>query len=284
MLTTAVRTMTTKRNDKLDVEELVVTPEMAVAFLEANKHNRPLNDQHVKRLCRQIVEDKWIVNGDSIKFADTGDVLDGQHRLWAVIYAKLPIRTLVVRGVPNRAFNTIDTLRKTRSAADMLYLRGMTKYRQVAAGGLMWLVRYERGIIEDWKAPQNRIENSDVERAFERHSAMAHAAERAAQLRYVHVPTMLAFVYYVIAQQNESVANRMMDTLNDSTDATQDDPFFLLRAYMIARAKKPKDPVMTIALTFKAANAVARRRKLQALLWRRQGAVPEPFPLLELKG
>ena len=279
-----VRPMTIKHNDKLDVEELTITSEMAVVMLEANKHNRPLNDQHVKRLCRQIQEGKWIVNGDAIKFADTGDVLDGQHRLWAVIYAKMPIRTLVVRGIPNKAFATIDTLRKTRSAADMLYLRGMTKYRQVAAGGLSWMIRYERGVIEEWHAPQNRIENSDIEKAFEHHSAIAHAAERASQLKYVHTPSMLCFLYYVIAQQSDAVANRMMDTLNDATSATQDDPFFLLRAYMIARQKKPKDPVMTIALAFKAANAIARRRKLQALLWRRQGAVPEPFPLLELKG
>jgi len=279
---------TTKRNahpdpDHLEVTEVTITPEMAVEMLEANKHNRPLSDQHVKRLTRQIVEGKWIVNGDSIKFSESGDVLDGQHRLWAIIYARMAVRSLVVRGISNDAFATIDTVRKMRNGADMLHLMGMVKYRQIAAGALQWLVRYQRGVIEEWKAPENRVENADIEQAFAKHPQISIAAERAAQLRYVCTPTMLAFLYDAVAQQNEALADRMMNVLEDATNVSSDDPFFLLRSYMVQRMKKPKDPVMTVALTFKAANAAYRRRKIETLLWRRQGAVPEPFPLLEVR-
>jgi hypothetical protein len=229
------------------------------------------------------MEGKWIVNGDSIKFSVSGDVLDGQHRLWAVIYSKMAIRTLVVRGVDDRAFATIDALRKNRSASDLLHLRGLTKYRHITAGALQWLVRHERSVIEEWKAPQNRVENADVEKAFAEHPQVAHSAERASQLRYIYPAAMIAFLYYVVSEQNQSLAERMLDTLNDATGAGQNDPFFLLRAYMTSRTKLPKDPVMTIALAFKAANAESRGRKLQALLWRRQGVVPEPFPYLDVK-
>jgi hypothetical protein len=280
--------MTTKRNahpdrDHLEIAEVTITPELAVEMLEANKHNRPLSDQHVKRLSRQIIEGKWIVNGDSIKFSETGDVLDGQHRLWAIIYARMPVRTLVVRGIANEAFATIDAVRKMRTGADLLHLKGMVKYRQVAAGALQWMVRYQRGVIEEWKSPENRVENSDIEQAFAQHPQITTAAERASQLRYVCTPTMLAFLYDAIAQQNEQIADRMMNVLEDATNVSPDDPFFLLRSYMIQRHKKPKDPVVTVALTFKAANAAYRRRKMETLLWRRQGAVPEPFPLLEVR-
>lgn len=275
--------MPMKKSNLLGVEEVTITPEMAVSMLESNTYNRPLNDSHVKRLSRQIMEGKWIVNGDSIKFADSGDVLDGQHRLWACIYAKMPMTSLVVRGISKNAFATIDTLRKPRSASDILHLHGLTKYRMAAAGALGWVLRYERGVIEEWGSPQNRIENSDVEKAYTRHPNIAQAAERASKLSYVCTPSMLTFLYYEIARQNEVVAERMMETLNDAMSVSPEDPFFLLRAYMVTRMKKPKDPVMTIALAFKAANAAHRRRKLSALLWRRQGVVPEPFPILELK-
>jgi hypothetical protein len=270
-------------SNSITVEEVTITPEMAVDYLEANKHNRPLSDLHVGRLTRQITEGKWIFNGDAIKFSASGDVLDGQHRLWAIIYAKIAVRTLVVRGIDDKAFATIDTLRKARTAADMLYLRGMAKYRNVAAGALQWLVRYEKGNIEEWKKHENRVENADVEKIFAETPQIVHAAERGAQLRSIYNASVLAFLFHVMSQQNEAIAARMMATLNNATKAAQDDPFFLLRTYMTDRNKQPRDPLEAIALAFKAANAVHRHRKLQALLWRRQGVVPEPFPLLELK-
>jgi hypothetical protein len=273
-----------RQNDQITVEEVLITPEMAVAMLEANKHNRPLSDLHVHRLARQIMEGKWIFNGDAIKFSMSGDVLDGQHRLWAIIYAKIAVLSLVVRGIDDKAFATIDTLRKHRTAADMLYLRGMQKYRTVAAGALQWLVRYQRGIMEEWKAHENRIENSDVEKAYAETPQIVHAAELASRLRLIYNPGVLAFLYHVVGQQSEATATRMMTTLNNATGAAQDDPFFLLRLYMVDRNKMPRDPLEAIALGFKSANAVHRHRKLQALLWRRQGVVPEPFPLLDLKG
>lgn len=64
---------------------LTVTPEMAAKLLEHNKWNRPLNDLHVHRIKNQILKGKWQFNGDTIKVSADGDVLDGQHRLWAVI-------------------------------------------------------------------------------------------------------------------------------------------------------------------------------------------------------
>lgn len=261
---------------------VTLSPEMAAELLEHNQLNRPLNQQHVNRIARQITGEKWKFNGDTIKIAKTGDVLDGQHRLWAVIEAKKPIETVVVRGIERDAFATIDTIRKTRSASDTLALAGATRYRNIAGEALKWLLRWQRNILEDYRAPQNRIENSDVEAAFQKHPQIIRAAERAARLRGLGTPSIIAFVYYALAG-NEVLAERMMNTLEDPSGVGVTDPFFRLRAYFTADHHKRKEPLVTIALCFKAANAASTGQRIQVLNWKSQGRTVEAFPKLNVK-
>lgn len=265
------------------IRTLLLSPEKAVELLEHNTQNRPLSGQHVQRIARQILDDKWRFNGDTIKVSKTGDVLDGQHRLWAVVEAKKPIETIIVYGIEREAFATIDTVRKMRSGGDTLALSGATRYRNITAGALQWLLRWQRGTLEDYRAPQNKIENSDVETAYESNPQMIRAVERAVKLRSLTNPSIMAFVYYVLTNWNEELAERMMMTLDDPANVGVNDPFFRLRAFFTADHHKKKEPLTTIALCFKAANAAARGQKIQVLNWRNQGTRAEGFPKLEVK-
>lgn len=262
-------------------EVVTLTPELAAGLLEHNGLNRPLSDVHVQRIANQIKTGKWQFNGDTIKVADTGDILDGQHRLWAVIEAKKPVETIVVYGVKSTAFSTIDTLRRPRSGADVLALNGAHGYRMQMAQALMWLMRWQRECLESWKAPQNKLENSDIETAYAAHPNIVRATQRAMQLRSVANPSVMAFLYYILANRDAALAERMMATLEDPAGVGVNDPFFRLRAYFTADAKRRKDALMTIALTFKAANAAKAGTKIQSLFWKSQGKAVEPFPKLE---
>ena len=87
---------------------ILLTPEEATRLLEHNTLNRPLNDTHVKRIATQIIEGKWRFIGDTIKISDDDAVLDGQHRLWAVVESKISVETILVKGIKREAFATID--------------------------------------------------------------------------------------------------------------------------------------------------------------------------------
>jgi hypothetical protein len=261
---------------------VTLTPARAVELLEANGVNRPLSEVHAQRIARQITGGKWQFNGDTIKIADTGDVLDGQHRLWAVIYADKAVETMIVYGVERAAFATIDTLRKPRSGGDTLALNGATRYRNITAAALQWLIRWQRGVFEDWKAPKNRVENSDIEEAYLAHPGMIHAVESAMKLRGLANPSVTAFFFYVLTNRNAELAERMMTTLEDPANVGVNDPFFRLRAYFTAEHHKRKEPLITVALAIKAANAAHRGQKIQNLAWRNQGKSPEAFPQLEV--
>ncbi len=159
-------------------EIITLTAALATRLLEHNTLNRPLSDRHVQRISRQIITGKWKFNGDTIKVAKGGDVLDGQHRLWAVIEAKKSVKTIIVYEIEPDAFSTIDTIRRMRSGGDVLALSGVTQYRVPIATALAWMLRWQQGVLESFKAPQNRIENSDIEKAFSGHPGMVLSVER----------------------------------------------------------------------------------------------------------
>lgn len=267
------------KKNKLQV--ITLTPEVATELLERNGNNRPLSDAHVSRIANQIRVGKWKFNGDTIKIADTNDILDGQHRLWAVIEAKKPIDTIIVYGIEADAFATIDTLRKPRSGSDILALKGLRLYGTTTSTALQWLLRWQRKCLLDYRAPKNRIENSDIEMAFENNPAMVQAVQRIMKLRNIANTPIMGFLYYVISCRNPEMAERMVTTLEDPSKIAVSDPFFRLRTYFTANTKV-KDPIMTIALAIKAANAAKKGLRIERLNWNGHGNRPEPFPTLDV--
>lgn len=276
------KAMASKPNKNRSMETMLLTPQRASELLEHNKMNRPISDTHVSRLERQITGNKWRFNGDTIKISEDGDVLDGQHRLWAVMGAKKPIETIIVTGIAREAFATIDTLRKPRSGADVLALNGATRYRNMAASALQWLIRYQRGGLESFRDPKNRVENSDIEEYFAAHPGIMQAVERAMPLRSMVNPAVIAFLYYILFDKNEELAERLVSTLEDPAGVTVSDPFFRFRSYL-TNSTKQRIPLVTIALAFKAINAASRGEKIQTLSWKNQGNKPEAFPKLDVK-
>jgi hypothetical protein len=259
----------------------MIAPEDAMQMLEMNGANRPLNDQHVKRIARQIADGKWRFNGDTIKIAVTNDILDGQHRLWAIIEAKTAVETIVVRGIEADAFATIDTLRKPRSGSDVLALLGASRQRSTISVALQWLTRWQRKCLETYRAPQNRIENSDIEQAYRDNPGIVRATEAATRLRGLANPGLIAFFYFVLTNRNPDLAERMIHVLENPAGVGINDPFFRLRSYFTSD-KARKEPLTTIVYMIKAANAAYENRDIKTLNWRNQGSFAEPIPELNV--
>lgn len=110
--------MASKRAE-IEPELCKITPKDATEWLKGNSANRPVRARHVTFLANQMKAGKWLVNGETIKISDDDTVLDGQHRLLAVIESDTPIQSWVMYGIPREAMATIDT-GIVRSAADVV--------------------------------------------------------------------------------------------------------------------------------------------------------------------
>lgn len=91
-----------------------VTPQMAGDFLSKNYNNRNINSKTVSYYKDMILRGKWLVNGESIKISQNGELLDGQHRLEAIRQANVPVKMFVAYNVAPNAFMTIDAGRPRR--------------------------------------------------------------------------------------------------------------------------------------------------------------------------
>lgn len=100
-----------------------INPAYAKQLLEQNCKNRKLSQKTVDRYASDMKEGRWESNGQGIILTAEGKLLDGQHRMAAVVQAQCNVGMLVVRGVPEAAFHTMDSGR-ARTLSDVLSVRG----------------------------------------------------------------------------------------------------------------------------------------------------------------
>ncbi|KAB7835483.1 hypothetical protein, partial [Streptomyces mobaraensis] len=111
---------------------IVLHPPLAARLLRRNTKNRNLRTAMVEDYVRDIQAGTWPLNGEAIKLDAQGNVLDGQHRLHAVVKADEPVTTFIVGGLPPEAQTTMDSGMR-RTTADALSLADETNDITVAA-------------------------------------------------------------------------------------------------------------------------------------------------------
>lgn len=89
-------------------EVMTVTPEMADNWLKKNEGNRKLREQRAAALARAIQDGKYRLTHQPIAISTKGRLLDGQHRLRAVVLSQQSIETAVAFDVPEAAFEVMD--------------------------------------------------------------------------------------------------------------------------------------------------------------------------------
>ena len=100
-----------------------ITPELAREYLKKNTDNyRKLARGTVRNYAEDIKNGRWELNGETIVFAESGVLQDGQHRLAAIIQANKPADILVVRGVKDDV--QVRNIGKRRTDVDVLNAEG----------------------------------------------------------------------------------------------------------------------------------------------------------------
>lgn len=130
----------TKR-DHFWAEEHIISPEEAKYLLEHNNNNRDLSPRLITRMARDLTNNAWAFNGESLKFDRNGQLVDGQHRLNAILVSQKPMKTVVCGGLDPEIFSSLDAGKK-RNLADLLKLAGVSQYG-ITAAATNWIIRLE---------------------------------------------------------------------------------------------------------------------------------------------
>lgn len=253
-----------------------VTPEMAKRFLDRNKGNRPISERNLNFICNAMSRNNFHLTGESIKIAQDGTLIDGQHRLLAIVKTNKAQRMLVITGLDNEAFKYIDT-GKNRSAGDVLGIEGMP-YANLVAGMVRTIMYFNKGQYGKHDG-KNGLSNADIS-AF----AETNKDQLLESLRYgcdkknkILSKVLLSSFHYVFNKKNEVEADIFCNKLADGTGLSSDSPIYLLRQKLIqnARATRKMTKLEMNALICKAWNAYRDKKKLTVLKY---DSIREGFP------
>lgn len=108
-----------------------ITPFIAAEYLKNNQNNRALSMATVKSYAETMKRGEWLLNGESVDFDWNGNLLNGQHRLHAIVKSGQSIQTFVVRNLDPKVYTSYDCGR-SRDAGQLIGMQGVPNYNCVA--------------------------------------------------------------------------------------------------------------------------------------------------------
>ena len=95
--------------DKLIIEPILLSPELAIALKSINTGNRNLSLKNFLSLNSSIINDKYKLTGETIIISDKGIMINGQHRCDSVIKTGKSIPIIIVIGIKHENRHYLDS-------------------------------------------------------------------------------------------------------------------------------------------------------------------------------
>lgn len=209
-------------NPQTSIGREIITPEIAEAYLKANTENRKLRKSTVKRYAQDMSEGRWKEGTtETIKISPTGRILDGQHRLHAVVESGTKHIFWIAKGVSEEVFDVIDT-GAVRNAPDAFMVRGINYSTQIPS-----MISFYNGVAQGFiSSDQNkhkRLTNTQLLQAYEERPEFWQATAKKTQRWYINMAKLLsgsmigglyAYFYDKDADDSEEFFEQLSSGLN----------------------------------------------------------------------
>ncbi len=256
--------------DKPTMMEMTIDPKLAKFLLTVRSENQiPVRQKFVLLLAHEMEENQWKdLNGDSIKFDINGKLIDGQHRLLAVIKSGNTIKTFAVFGLPEDYIWSFDTVIKKRRVGDYFFSNHIKNYNAIgSAMTLLW--RYDNDFmdsdssiypnaLEAWELYQN---NTEIDDSF-------IFARKINQLLTIGSSV---FLHYIFARIDRMKANEMFLSLSTGANLEINSPVLILKNKLSYYRKPGTQARLSmknyLALSIIAWNKYRKGEKISNLRW-----------------
>jgi hypothetical protein len=267
----------------MQITQQSISPKRAQELLGTVKLNRNVRSRHVAELARQMVNGEWDPNNPgAIGLTTSGKLLDGQHRLLAVVESGKTIRMWVAEGIPAATMTTIDTGAK-RNLADVLKLRGDSSVNALS-GTLRQVWTYEHYKVMGGRPPGDPT-HGELLRLLDGNETIREIVRRVNASYSEGLPrcgpSLWGAVYYIALGVNEDDADEFMDKVTTGENLGEGDAILALRRFLMEAQGRRPPPRVCAAVMVKAWNAWRKGNYVQVLSFKPGGRSPEKFPELE---
>lgn len=264
-----------------------VTPAIARKWLSGNVDNRKLRESRVVWLSRLLIDGEWELTGDAIVFDDQGVLINGQHRLSAVVVADVSARFVVLRGVPASSQEVMDQ-NLSRSLGDQLHRRGVPN-QNVVASALQWLYHMQ---YSEETGNVNYADNSlrpsfrQLLTLFEKNIEITDHTNSVSKLAYYtkvrQGPTL--GIKYRLHQIDPDETDVFFSRWQEGIHEGKNDPIWRLREFCLMDASSHKTlgrapAYRYVALVLKAWNYWRDGQTIERLNWTYSGTKKEAWPV-----
>lgn len=269
-------------SNSIKTDVVTITPRLARKLLEQNIQNRKVSPANLGKIKLIMERGEWELNGEAIKIAKDGRVLDGQHRLMAAAETETTFQTLIVYGLDDEVQETMDS-GKSRTVADVLALRGYKNASRLAAivvaiiRSEQWNLRVAAGGHTAYVVtPRQVVERLQTEPSLEetfpaiRPVLAVGLSSRTAGL-----------LYYTFSKIDAEDAQFFFDKLTHGDISDRENPILVLRNLLLSMKQDKRGSrnlTVVAALVIKAWNKFRLGESVKQLKFTMGGANPEKFP------
>lgn len=257
-------------------EIVEITPFIAAQMLRKNKGNRPLMKSRVAYYVAAMERGEWQFNGETIQVDELGNLLNGQHRLHAVVASRCSITVLLVSGVPRAAFATMDQGAK-RNAGTAFAQLGEKNYNALAAALRLLFTMLETGRPVHGGCHPSAQQIVDLLGETPEMRDHIHWAVGNRWCKKHMRPAMTAFCRYWFSLQDTEASETFFDQLEMGANLRPGSPILALRDRLTSQqgAKEVIRSEYAAALTFKAFRLYCDGATIRLLRVRQEGAAVE---------
>lgn len=209
-------------------EVVTLVPALAALLLERNPVNRPIGQHNLGHLKADVANGRFAFNGESIVVADTGNLIDGQHRCESVIETGIPIETVIVFGPKESARYTID-IGKPKTAANFLAMKGWSDNNNLAAAiGLLLQYRTHGQLGSNYSRPTK----SEVVNAIDQFKGLQESVDfvAGATVRKLGSRSCLAFCHFTFWKKTtRAEADEFMSSVIEGDGLRKGSPVYYCR-------------------------------------------------------
>lgn len=264
---------------KKRVESVKVSPTLAAKWMKTNRDNRPIRDSLVKSMTMDMENGDWDDNGETIKFDLNNDLIDGQHRLLAVIESKKTVEMLVVWGLQRKVQDTVDAGAK-RTFADNLHRKG-EKHALLLAAIVRKVYIWEDGLkLGKKKATSNYA----LFRTLEKYPELRDVAREANNISSASslLGSVAGYLWWVFSRIDEKDCKYFFGRLCDTHNSTKGNPIDSLKNKLQRIKNRDYESVSEVwltAVTIKAWNKFRKGEDWEIVDFKSGGANPEKPPI-----
>lgn len=246
--------------------KLICTPEIAGEMLRYNTDNRPIGAGHVSKLANEMKRGEWVPTPIPVIFSDKGRLIDGQHRLSAIVESGIAVEIWVAFGARDESFAYIDTGKK-RSGGDVFAINGVPNANAMcAATKWLWVYENQKAATGTGAGAEKFLTNADLYKYYLTIEDLQDA--RIAYDWWVRnalpCPTGAIAAFYLCARKNRKQAERFFERVSTGVGfESKNDPAYKLREKLTRGEQKPS-PRNAVAFIIQAWNAERQNRAVRS--------------------